>query len=215
MKQLDFLSFYAVTDRSWEKDGVFLEQQLVEALKGGVTCVQLREKMVEDELFIKRAREIKKICADFSVPLFINDRLDIALEIGADGVHLGQNDMSVQEAKDILLEKQSNMMVGATARTPQQAMLAQEQGADYLGSGAVFGTTTKLDAVPMSREVLEEICRSVSIPVVGIGGITADNLTSLQGSGIVGVALVSTIFASEHIFQTCQELKCKIDSMLQ
>lgn len=207
MLKKEMLALYAVTDRTWEKEGYPLEKQLEDALKGGVTCVQLREKGVDDALFLSRARIVKEICAEFSVPLLINDRLDIALEVDADGVHLGQKDLSVLEAKAILKEKNVSMIVGATARTLEQAQLAEKQGADYLGSGAVFGTTTKLDAVPMSRETLMEICSGVTIPVVGIGGISSENLPKLQGTGISGVALVSTIFASADICETCKGLK--------
>lgn len=207
MLKKETLSLYAVTDRTWEQEGYPLEKQLEDALKGGVTCVQLREKAVEDSLFISRAKAIKEICTNFSVPLLINDRLDIAIEIGADGVHLGQKDMSISKAKEILKEKNISMIIGATARTVEQAKIAQAEGAHYLGSGAVFGTTTKLDAVPMSRETLMEICSSITIPVVGIGGISQENLPKLQGTGISGVALVSTIFASPSICDTCKDLK--------
>lgn len=210
----EVLKLYAVTDRSWEQEGWSLEVQLREALSGGVTCVQLREKNVSDDLILSRGKEVLKICREFSVPMIMNDRLDLALEIGCDGVHLGQKDMSISEARSILAEKNVEMLVGATARTVEQALLAEEQGADYLGSGAVFGTTTKLDAVPMSRETLVSICQAVSIPVVGIGGITMENLPKLSGTGISGVALVSTIFAGKNICKNCVSLRNLLESVI-
>lgn len=197
------LRLYAVTDRSW-LGGTTLAEQVEEALKGGVTCVQLREKELDTDRFLEQAREILALCRRYKVPLLINDRVDIAKEIGADGVHVGQSDMEVSRAREILGDK---AIIGVSARTVEQALEAERNGADYLGVGAVFGTNTKQDARPIPHETLREICRAVSIPVVAIGGITRDNLPGLRGCGLDGVALVSAIFAAGDIAGECRSLR--------
>ncbi|MBO5059816.1 MAG: thiamine phosphate synthase [Clostridia bacterium] len=193
---------YAVTDRAWLGNET-LYMQVEKALKGGVTCVQLREKELCDEEFLKEAIELKKLCSEYNVPFIINDNVDIAVKCGADGVHVGQSDMNAKAVRQMIGEK---MILGVSAQTAEQARLAVENGADYLGVGAVFFTSTKADAEDVSYDTLKEICQSVSVPIVAIGGICEDNIMQLSGSGIDGVALVSAIFASSDIEGSCKRL---------
>ena len=197
------LRLYAVTDRSWLA-GRILAEQVEAAILGGATCVQLREKALDFDAFLKEAVELAKLCHRHGVPLLINDSVEIARRSGADGVHVGQADMEAHAARRLL---GAEMIVGVTARTVEQALRAQEAGADYLGSGAVFGTSTKPDARPMSPETLRSICRAVDIPVVAIGGINRDNLPALAGTGIRGVAVASGIFAAADIAGECRCLR--------
>lgn len=197
------LRLYAVTDRSW-LNGASLEWQVEEALKGGATFVQLREKNLERKSFYREAVSIGKLCREYGVPFVIDDDVELALESGADGVHIGQSDMALRDAREQLGPEK---IIGVSARTLEEALEAERNGADYLGVGAVFSTSTKLDAVDVSLETLREICGSVSIPVVAIGGIKADNLPLLSGTGIAGVAVVSAIFAASDIRKAAAELK--------
>ena len=176
---------YAVTDRTW-LNGKTLSSQVEEAIIGGATFIQLREKNLNYSDFLNEAIEIRKICNKYKIPFVIDDNVEIALKSGADGVHLGQNDMSIKQARNILGE---NKIIGATARTVEQALKAQQEGADYIGSGAVFATSTKSDTVPLSYENLCRICSSVNIPVVAIGGINAENARNLSGSGTTNLQI--------------------------
>jgi len=194
---------YAVTERSW-LNGRTLASQVEEAILGGVTFIQLREKNSDYDNFLSEAIEIRKICSKYRIPFVIDDNVEIALKSGADGVHLGQNDMKISEARKIL---GNNKIIGATARTVEQALKAENDGADYIGSGAVFATSTKSDTVPLSYENLCRICSSVNIPVVAIGGINADNVKNLSGSNISGIAVVSAIFKSDNVRKSAQNLK--------
>lgn len=194
---------YAVTDRTW-LNGKTLSSQVEEAIIGGATFIQLREKNLNYSDFLNEAIEIRKICNKYKIPFVIDDNVEIALKSGADGVHLGQNDMSIKQARNILGK---NKIIGATARTVEQALKAQQEGADYIGSGAVFATSTKSDTVPLSYENLCRICSSVDIPVVAIGGINAENAKNLSGSGISGIAVVSGIFKSDDVRKSTEILK--------
>lgn len=194
---------YAVTDRAWTGERT-LYQQVERALKGGVTCVQLREKDLPEAEFLAEAREIGALCRSYGVPFIINDNVEIALACGADGVHVGQSDM---EAGRVRAAVGQNMMVGVSAQTVEEALAAQRAGADYLGVGAVFATSTKLDAEAVSHQTLKDICAAVDIPVTAIGGINQDNILELSGTGIDGVALVSAIFGAEDIEGRCRALK--------
>ena len=194
---------YAVTDRAWT-GAQTLYQQVECALKGGVTCVQLREKELPEAEFLAEAREIGALCRAYGVPFIINDNVEIALACGADGVHVGQSDMEADRVRDAV---GGGMMIGVSARTVEEALAAQRAGADYLGVGAVFPTSTKRDAAEVSRRTLADICAAVDIPVVAIGGIGEDNILELSGTGIDGVALVSAIFGAEDIEGRCRELK--------
>ncbi len=194
---------YAVTDRAWTGKQT-LYQQVECALKGGVTCVQLREKDLPEAEFLAEAKEIGALCRSCGVPFIINDNVEIALACGADGVHVGQSDMEAGRVRAAVGE---GMMIGVSARTVEEALTAQRAGADYLGVGAVFSTSTKLDAEAVSRQTLRDICAAVDIPVAAIGGISKDNILELSGTGINGVALVSAIFGAEDIEGRCRELK--------
>ena len=200
--KLENCLLYAVTDTSWLR-GRTLAQQVEEALRGGATMVQLREKELQGEALEQEAREILALCRQYGVPLLINDDVMLAKKIGADGVHVGQDDMSAAKARELLGE---DAIIGVTARTVEQAVAAQEAGADYLGSGAVFGTSTKKDAKPMDPAYFQQICESVSIPVVAIGGVTLDNIRELEGRKMSGFAIVSGIFAAEDIESRTRDL---------
>lgn len=196
------MRLYAVTDRSYLKKET-LEEAVEKAIIGGITFLQLREKTLSKDEFIAQAIKIKKITDKYKIPFVINDSIEVALACNADGVHIGQNDISLSEARKLL---GNDKIIGVSARTVEQAVEAEKNGASYLGTGAVFSTGTKKDAKNISFETLRNICDSVSIPVVAIGGITKDNILQLSGSGIDGVAVVSAIFASEDITKSASEL---------
>ncbi|MFQ8602142.1 MAG: thiamine phosphate synthase [Anaerovoracaceae bacterium] len=204
------LLLYAVTDRSWLGDSSLYEQ-VESALKGGATFVQLREKNLEEELFLKEAEEIKELCQKYKVPFVINDNVDIAIKMDADGVHVGQSDM---EAKDVRAKLGENKIIGVSAQTVEQALLAEKQGADYLGVGAVFKTGSKYDAEDVSHDTLKKICEAVNIPVIAIGGISRENVALLSGSGICGIAVISAIFGQEDIEAAARELKVLTEKMI-
>lgn len=197
------LLLYAVTDRQWLK-GKELKEDVESAIKGGITFLQLREKNLDECEFIKEATEIKSLCAKYDIPCIINDNVDVAIKVNADGVHLGQNDMNVLEARKKL---GADKIIGVSARTTEQALLAESQGADYLGVGAAFATGTKDDAKVISHKVLKEICETVKIPVVAIGGINKQNVCELKGTSINGVAVVSEIFAQTDIEASTKKFK--------
>ena len=197
------LLLYAVTDRTW-LENMTLYEQVEEALKGGATFVQLREKNLDEESFLDEALEIQKLCRKYDIPFVINDNVEIARTINADGVHVGQNDMQAENVREVLGE---DKILGVSVQTVEQAMLAEKQGADYLGVGAVFTTGSKADAEDVSYEILKAICEAVNIPVVAIGGISAGNVLTLKGSGISGIAVISAIFAADDIESATENLK--------
>lgn len=201
----EMLLLYAVTDRSHTGKLSFLEQ-VEQALLGGITLLQLREKNMDEDSFIKEAIQIKKLCKKYNVPLIINDNLDVALKCGADGIHVGIEDMGVDKIRKVT---GNDFIIGATAKTVAQAKDAEACGADYLGVGAVFPSYTKKDAIRITGKELEEICSSVSIPAVAIGGITLDNAEQLRGTGVSGIAVVSAIFAAKEIKKATEKLKEK------
>lgn len=194
---------YAITDRHW-LNGESLYQQVEKALQGGVTFLQLREKNLDKESFMEEARLIKELCRKYDVPFIINDNVEIAKAIEADGVHVGQSDM---EAGDVRKKLGANKIIGVSAKTVEQALLAEKHGADYLGVGAVFNTSTKTDATGVSHETLRDICQAVKIPVVAIGGITKDNVEELSGYGADGIAVISAIFGQSNITEAAKNLK--------
>ncbi len=196
------MKLYAVTDRAWTGKQTLFEQAEA-AMRGGITCLQLREKNMDKDEFLKEALEMKDLCRSYNIPLIINDDPYIAVKSGADGVHIGQKDMSLKKAREIT---GNGMIIGVTAALPELAVKAEKEGADYIGSGAVFGSSTKADAKPLSHDVLREITASVKIPVVAIGGITRDNMAKLAGTGIAGAALVSAIFSADDIEAECRYL---------
>ncbi len=204
------LLLYAVTDpvRKGKKS---LEEQVEEALRGGVTMLQFRDKEAPSEEFCEKASRLLSLCRRYGVPLIVNDRVTEALRIGADGVHVGQEDAAVREIRRLAGE---DFIIGATAKTVAQAREAERQGADYLGVGAVFPSPTKKNAIRITPELLGDICRSVSIPAVAIGGINLSNLPALRGGGMAGIAVVSALFAREDVKTAAEELKRGILSLL-
>lgn len=196
------MRLYAVTDRAWVGKQS-LAEQVAAALRGGVTCVQLREKELDEERFLQEAEEIFTLCKRYRVPFFINDNVALALRCHADGVHVGQDDMDVAAVRRLVGQE---MMIGVSVHTVEEARAAAEGGADYLGVGAMFATSTKTDASLVTKETLRAICDAVSIPVVAIGGISKANLLELAGTGVDGVALVSAIFSAADIAAECRRL---------
>ncbi len=204
---------YLVTDRpvlAKIHPTLSLEQAVNQALAGGVTMVQLREKNLSANAFFEQALAIKKTCHAHNVPLIINDRIDIALAVNADGVHIGQSDLPAHVVRQLI---GNDKILGVSAKTMQQAKLAEAQGADYLGVGAVFGTTTKADADTISLDTLRQIAQAVQIPVVAIGSITVDNVEKLQNTGIAGVAVVSGILGQADIRQASEMLQQKLGKL--
>lgn len=201
---------YAVTDRAWIGTQT-LYQQVEAALKGGATCVQLREKELDEAAFLQEAKELWALCRRYGVPFIVNDNVDVAQACGADGVHVGQEDMKAGEVRRRVGE---DMILGVSVHTVEEARRAVRDGADYLGLGAVFPTSTKTDADQMSNETLRDICGAVEIPVVAIGGLNRDNILRLSGSGVDGVALVSAIFGAEDIEAACRELCALSEQMV-
>ena len=199
------LLLYAVTDRHWLGKRS-LKEVVKESLDGGVTFVQLREKTLEDDKFLEEAKELKQLCKEYKVPFVINDNVDIAIAMDADGVHVGQSDM---EAGNVREKLGPDKIIGVSAQTVEQAVLAEQRGADYLGVGAVFPTGSKDDAVEVSHETLKAICEAVSIPVIAIGGISVGNVKELAGSGIVGIAVISAIYAAKDIKKAAEDLKAE------
>lgn len=205
------LLLYAVTDRSW-LEGQTLYQQVEQALKGGATFLQLREKELDERHFLEEAKEIKELCSLYRVPFIINDNIDIAAAADADGAHVGQSDM---ETADVRAKLGPDKIIGVSAQTVEQAVLAEKRGADYLGVGAVFPTGSKDDAEDVSHETLKAICEAVNIPVVAIGGISKDNMMDLSGSGICGIAVISAIFAQPDIEAATRELRALAEKMVR
>ena len=193
---------YAVTDRMWTGKQTLYEQ-VEDALRGGVTCVQLREKELDEDAFLKEAIEIKELCHKYRVPFFVNDNVKIAIQCGADGIHVGQEDMAAGAVRALVGDR---MMIGVSVHTVEEAIEAVKNGADCLGVGAMFSTSTKLDADVLPMQTLSDICHAVDIPVVAIGGLNKNNIAKLAGTGVDGVALVSAIFAAEDIESECREL---------
>ncbi|MGD9567916.1 MAG: thiamine phosphate synthase [Sedimentibacter sp.] len=198
------LLLYAITDSSWLK-GKTLPEAVEEAILGGATFIQLREKNLSYEEFLKTAREVKSVTDKYNIPFVINDNVDVAVQVDADGAHIGQSDEEIKTAREKL---GPHKIIGLSARTVKEAVKAEQSGADYIGVGAIFNTSTKLDAHTVSFETLKEICKTVNIPVVAIGGISKDNVLELTGTGIAGISVVSAIFAQDNMkFATTELLK--------
>ena len=204
------LLLYAVTARYWLGKRT-LHDVVKESLDGGVTFVQLREKHLDQAHFLEEAKDLKMLCKAYNVPFVINDNVDIALEMDADGVHVGQSDM---EAGDVRAKLGPDKIIGVSAQTVEQAVLAEKRGADYLGVGAVFPTNSKDDATDVSYETLKAICQAVSIPVIAIGGITKDNVEELSGSGICGIAVISAIYGQKNIKDATANLKMAVQKII-
>ena len=205
------LLLYAVTDRTWLGPGETLDQAVEAALKGGTTFVQLREKHLDEEAFLEEARQLRSLCEQYGVTFVVNDNVEIAMAVDADGVHVGQNDM---EAGNVRAAIGPAKILGVSAQTVEQALLAQARGADYLGVGAVFATGSKDDADDVSHDTLQEICEAVDIPVIAIGGITRENVGRLAGRGLAGIAVISAIFAQPDIEAAAADLRQRTASMV-
>lgn len=202
---------YAVTDRAWVgKQSLY--EQVESALKGGVTCVQLREKELAEEDFLKEALEISALCKEYGVPFFINDNVEIAIKCQADGIHVGQEDM---EASQVRKKVGEDMMIGVSVHSVEEALEAVKKGADCLGVGAMFSTSTKKDVDLLPKESLKDICQAVNVPVVAIGGIGKSNIIDLSGTGVDGVALVSAIFSADNIEEECRNLRKLSEEMVK
>lgn len=201
---------YAVTDRAWV-GRQSLYEQVESAIKGGVTCVQLREKQLNDEDFLKEAVEISALCRKHNVPFFINDNVEVAIKCNADGIHVGQEDMAAEQVRSRVGD---DMMIGVSVHSVEEALEAVKNGADCLGVGAIFSTSTKTDVDVLPREVLCDICNAVDIPVVAIGGISKENISQLAGTGVDGVALVSAIFGADDIENECRILRHLSEEMV-
>lgn len=204
------LTLYAVTDQHWVGKQTFIDQ-IREALAGGITCLQLREKDLPDDQFLAEAQQIKTLCDSYHVPLIINDNVQIAKQVDAAGVHIGQSDTKLQIARDIL---GPHKIIGVSAHTIQEALDAQQGGSDYLGVGAIFTTNSKKDAEMVSSSELYKICHTVTIPVVAIGGITDQNLEQLKGTGIQGISVISAIFAQSDIQTATMKLKQQVEEII-
>ena len=207
----EMLRLYAVTDRAWVGRQTLYEQ-IEDALKGGVTLVQLREKDLDEQTFVEEAVKVRELCHRYQVPLIINDNPEVAQKSGADGVHVGIEDAPVAEIRS---KYGSDFIIGATAKTVEQARLAEASGADYLGVGAIFPSPTKTNAVRITREELKAICSSVAIPSVAIGGIQYENVDEIRGGDVDGIAVVSAIFAAENIREATARLKEKVNVIIE
>ncbi|MDY4467210.1 thiamine phosphate synthase [Treponema porcinum] len=204
------LTLYAITDRHW-LNGQTLKSQVEKALKGGATMIQIREKDLNKKDFLLEAEELLALCRSYNVPFIVNDNVELAVKIGADGVHVGQSDMNARDVRALI---GNDKILGVSTQTVEQALFAQECGADYLGVGAVFPTGTKDDAEVLDRKTLMDICKAVSIPVVAIGGITKDNVRELKGTGIAGISVISAIFAQKDIQNATAELFKRTEEIL-
>lgn len=193
---------YVITDRTWVGESS-LTTQVEEALKGGATFIQLREKNLPFDEFLNQAKEIKNLVGKYNVPFVINDNVEIAIKSNADGVHIGQNDMDAKEVRKLIGK---DKILGVSANTVEDAKLAEENGADYIGVGAVCKTNTKEDANVISMDVVKDICKTVSIPVVAIGGINEDTAMALKGSGVDGICCISAVFGKENIYEATKHL---------
>jgi len=200
------LRLYAVTDRRWSRSRKEFLMQIEEALSAGVTCVQLREKNISLDEFLSLACEIKSLCKKYNKLFIVNDNLEVCIKSDADGIHVGQTDMNVIQVRNLI---GNNKFIGVSVSKISQGILAQEQGADYIGVGSVFKSKTKLDINKISRDELIMIRKKVSLPIVAIGGINKNNLRELKNIGLDGVAIASGIFASDNIKLTCENL-CEI-----
>ena len=205
-----WMPLYAVTDRAWLGERT-LAGCVEETMRGGATCLQLREKELDDAAFLEEAKELKALCSRYGVPFIVNDNVDVGILSGADGVHVGQSDANADAVRARIGQ---DMILGVSVQTVEQAVKAEKDGADYLGVGAMFSTGTKLDADDVSFDTLREICKAVSIPVVAIGGISLKNIGAFAGTGIDGVAVVSAIFAAEQIEDATRKLRSVVREAL-
>ena len=205
------MHLYAITDRAWTGEKSLYEQ-IEEALKNGVSCLQLREKNLDEDEFIKEAKKIAALCNKYNIPFIVNDNVNVAIASNANGIHIGQGDMDIKKVRSLVGEK---MIIGVSAHTVEEAREAEKNGADYIGIGAVFNTSTKNDVMPVSYETLKSICEAVSIPKVAIGGINKDNISKLKGSKVDGVAVISAIFGAKDIGSATKELSILVKELFE
>lgn len=198
------LKLYAITDRSWLKKNETIYDIVEKALEGGITMLQVREKTLDRDLFLKEINNIKPICHRYGVPLIVNDSLSLALESKADGIHIGQNDIN-SSINNMNIPK--SMILGVSANSINQALIAEKNNANYLGVGAIFPTSTKIDANNLNIKILKSIAKSVTIPTVAIGGITKENISLLTNTSIAGISLISAIFNNSDIKQATIDIK--------
>ena len=206
------MRLYAVTDRAWAADEEAFWDQVRAAIAGGAAVVQLREKHLAEDVFLAEAERFVALCREAGVVSIINDNVDIAVKTGADGVHVGQEDLAAGRARQLL---GPDKIIGVSAHNAEEARAAQAAGADYLGVGAAFVTGTKTDAKPISRDTIRAVTAAVDIPVVAIGGIHKENILQLKGTGVDGVALVSAIFAAKDIEAECRELRALSEQIIK
>lgn len=206
------LRLYAVTDRAWAADEDALLRQIEAAIDGGATIVQLREKHLDEAAFLAEAERFTALCRRKGALSIINDNVDVALKSGADGVHIGQEDLAAMDARRIL---GPGKIIGVSAHSVEEALRAQAAGADYLGVGAAFATGTKADAKPIPRETIRSITAAADIPAVAIGGITRENILELKGCGLAGAAVVSALFAQEDVRAAAEELRHLCDKIAE
>ena len=210
--QAEQMRLYAVTDRAWAADEEAFWDQVRAAIAGGATMVQLREKHLAEDAFLAEAERFVALCREAGAISIINDNVDIAVKTGADGFHVGQEDLAAGRARQLL---GPDKIIGVSAHNAEEARAAQAAGADYLGVGAAFVTGTKTDAKPISRDIIRAVTAAVDIPVVAIGGISRDNIHRLSGSGICGVAVISAIYGAADIRRAAEDLKAATREMLQ
>ena len=207
----EYLTLYAVTNRVHAvRESLY--DQVKAALSGGVTCVQLREKYMDDDRLLEEAVKLRDLCHSFGVPLIVNDNVNVALEAGADGVHVGQEDADAGEIRKLAGR---DFIIGVTAKTVEQAGRACDAGADYMGVGAVFPSPTKKGAIRITKEELRAICGSVDIPAVAIGGVNLENMAELKGCGMAGFAVVSAVFAADDVKAAAAALRGKAEEILR
>ena len=200
----EMFRLYAVTDRAWAADEEDFFRQIEAAVRGGAAIVQLREKRLGDADFLAEAKRFVSLCRRLGAVSIINDRADIALTSGADGVHVGQSDLEAERARALL---GPDKIVGVSAHSPEEARQARKAGANYLGCGAAFATGTKSDAKPLSKETIRTVTAAAGVPVVAIGGVNRENILELRGLGLAGVAVVSGIFAQGDVEAAARELR--------
>ncbi len=211
MKLNKALTLYAITDRTWLRENERLAGVVEEVIQGGATMIQIREKKLSDPDFLTLAKEVQTVCKKYNVPFIINDNASLAVKLAADGLHVGQSDLIAAKAREAI---GSGKILGVSAATVAEALLAEKMGADYLGVGAIFSTDTKKDAENVSLATLREITKAVKIPVVAIGGISKDNISQLKGTEVAGICVISDLFSQKNKIKRAQELKAEIEKIL-
>jgi len=204
------LKLYVITDRSWIGNRS-MSEEVEKTLKAGATCLQIREKNISYDEYVSKSIELRKICNKYNVPFIVNDNIEVALASGADGVHVGQNDILNKNVRSII---GSDKILGISVNSIELAIAAEKAGADYIGVGSIQLSPTKGESKILSTEYVNEICNSVSIPVVAIGGINEQNIPILKGIGIAGVAVISAVFGKEDVAEATYKLRKLVDEYI-